>query len=103
MAEITMLSKEEAVKIILEEKCDFLLLISHDLEKKRPIGKERIDKSRGTVLIGNSKTIILNKDEDEEDSFSILSLYTALQKDIFNINPRGIKHDMILVPCDLLE
>lgn len=103
MAEITMLSKEEAVKIILEEKCDFLLLISHDLEKRKPIGKERIDKSKGVVLIGNSKTIILNKDEDEDDSFSMLSLYTAFQKDIFNINHRGVKHDMILVPYNLLK
>ena len=38
-----------------------------------------------------------NKDEEEE-SVSVLSMYTALQKDIFNILPIGKKHDMIIIP-----
>ena len=49
------------------------------------------------LLVYDSKTFILNKDE-EEDSVSVLSIYTAMQKDIFNILPIGKKHDMIIVP-----
>ena len=41
-------------------------------------------------------TFVLNKDE-EEDSVSVLSIYTALQKDIFNILPIGKKYDMIII------
>lgn len=103
MAQLIKLNKEEAAKLLLEDKFDFFLVVSHDLEKDISLGKKRIDRNNGVVLISDSKTIVLNKDNDGIDSFSILSLYTALQKDIFNISPRGVKHDMMLVPYNLLE
>lgn len=103
MAQIIRLDREEAVKLLLEDKCDFFLVVSHDLEKDESLGKRRIDKSKSVVLVSDSKTFVLNKDNEDEDSFSMLSLYTAFQKDIFNIESRGIKHDMMLVPYKLLE
>lgn len=103
MAQLVRLNREEAVKLLLENKCDFFLVVSHDLEKDKSLGKQRIDKSNSIVLVSDSKTFVLNMDNDDKDSFSILSLYTALQKDIFNIESRGIKHDMMLIPYKLLE
>ena len=103
MAQLIKLDKEEAVKLLLEDKCDFFLVVSHDLEEDKPLGKQRIDKSNSIVLVSDSKTFVLNKDNEDTDSFSMLSLYSAFQKDIFNIKPKGIKHDMLLVPCKLLE
>lgn len=100
--EVIKLSPEEARKMIdemkkiIDDDRDCYLVFSHDLEKGLSIGKKKINKKKSKVLIANSKTIVLNKDEEEEDSFSTLSLYTVLQKDIFHIEPRGIKHDMIL-------
>lgn len=103
MAQLIRLNREEAVKLLLEDKCDIFLVVSHDLEKDKPLGKKRIDRNNGIILVSDSKTFVLNKDNEEEDSFSILSLYTALQKDIFNIESRGIKHDMMLIPYKLLK
>lgn len=103
MAQIIKLNREETIKLLLEDKCDFFLVVSHDLERDKSLGKRRIDKNNGIILVGDSKSFVLNKDNEDEDSFSILSLYTALQKDIFNIESRGIKHDMMLIPYKLLE
>ena len=61
------------------------------------LGRKRVNFKNGKKLVYDSKTFILNKDE-EEDSVSVLSMYTAMQKDIFNILPIGKKHDMIIVP-----
>jgi len=103
MAQIIKLNREEVERLLLEDKFDFFLVVSHDLEKGKPLGKRRVDKNSSIVLVSNSKTFVLNKDNEHEDSFSILSLYTALQKDIFNIESRGIKHDMMLIPYNFLE
>ena len=94
------LSAEEA-KQMIDNGCGCYLLLSHDLENGVSLGKSRVNKNKGKVLITNSKTIVLNQDEEEEDSFSTLSLYTAFQKDIFNINRIGRKHDMILFNMDM--
>lgn len=94
--ELVKLSLDDAKKII-DSGCDCYLVLSHDLERDVSLGKRRINKNKSKVLITNSKTIVLNKDEDEEDSFSILSLYSAIQKDIMHIRPLGVKHDMILL------
>lgn len=103
MAQLIKLDREQTVKLLLEGNCDFFLVVSHDLEKDKSLGKRRIDKSNSVILVGDSKTFVLNKDNDDTDSISMLSLYSAFQKDIFNIEPRGIKHDMVLVPYKLLE
>lgn len=103
MAQLIRLNREETIKLLLEDKFDFFLVVSHDLEKDKSLGKRRIDKNNGIILVGDSKSFVLNKDNEEDDTFSILSLYTALQKDIFNIESRGIKHDMLLVPYKLFE
>lgn len=103
MAQLVKLDREQAIKMLLEDKCDFFLVVSHDLEKDKSLGKRRIDKSNSVILVGDSKTFVLNKDNDDTDSISMLSMYSALQRDIFNIEPRGIKHDMLLIPYKLLE
>ena len=99
------ISKEQAIKVMEEnlkilKECsdsDTFLLLSFDLKENKSLGRKRLDLNNGRKLVSNSKTFILNKDE-EEDTVSVLSIYSALQKDIFNILPIGKKHDMIIVP-----
>lgn len=99
------ISKEEAIRVmennlkILKEcsDSDTFLLLSFDLKENKSLGRKRLDLNNGKKLVGSSKTFILNTD-CEKDSVSVLSIYTALQKDIFNIIPIGKKHDMIIVP-----
>ena len=99
------ISKEQAIKVMEEnlkilKECsdsDTFLLLSFDLKENKSLGRKRLDLNNGRELVSNSKTFILNKDE-EEDTVSVLSIYSALQKDIFNILPIGKKHDMIIVP-----
>ena len=99
------ISKEQAIKVMEEnlkilKECsdsDTFLLLSFDLKENKSLGRKRLDLNNGRKLVNNSKTFILNKDE-EEDTVSVLSIYSALQKDIFNILPIGKKHDMIIVP-----
>ena len=99
------ISKEQAIKVmeenlkILKEysDSDTFLLLSFDLKENKSLGRTRLDLNNGRKLVKNSKTFILNTD-NEEDSVSVLSIYTAIQKDILNILPIGKKHDMIIVP-----
>ena len=99
------ISKEQAIKVMEEnlkilKECsdsDTFLLLSFDLKENKSLGRKRLDLNNGRKLVSNSNTFILNKDE-EEDTVSVLSIYSALQKDIFNILPIGKKHDMIIVP-----
>ena len=95
--EIIKLSHDEAIKMI-EGGTECYLVVSHDLEHDKSLGREKLDKRGVRLVIKNSKTIILNKDEDEEDSFSIMSMYSALQRDIFNIVSQGVKRDMMIFP-----
>lgn len=98
------ISREEAIRVMennlkIIKECsdsDTFLLLSYDLEKEKSLGNRRIDFKKGKNLVNKSKTFVLNKDDDE-DSVSILSMYTAWQKDIYNIIPIGNKHDMILI------
>ena len=99
------ISKEQAIKVMEEnlkilKECsdsDTFLLLSFDLKENKSLGRTRLDLNNGRKLVKNSKTFILNTD-NEEDSVSVLSIYTAIQKDILNILPIGKKHDMIIVP-----
>ena len=99
------ISKEQAIKVMEEnleilKECsdsDTFLLLSFDLKENKSLGRSRVDLFHGRKLVSDSKTFVLNKDK-EEDSVSVLSIYTALQKDIFNILPIGKKHDMIIIP-----
>ena len=99
------INKEQAIKVMEEnlkilKKCsdsDTFLLLSFDLKENKSLGRTRLDLNNGRKLVKNSKTFILNTD-NEEDSVSVLSIYTAIQKDILNILPIGKKHDMIIVP-----
>jgi len=105
MAKLVKIDKQEAIRVmennlkILKESrdSDTFLLLSSDLEKETFLGRKRINRNGGIKLIKRSGTIVLNKDSDE-DMVSILSMYTAIQKDIYNIVPIGEKHDMILIP-----
>ena len=99
------ISKEQAIKVMEEnlkilKECsdsDTFLLLSFDLKENKSVGRKRLELNNRRKLVSNAKTSILNKDE-EEDIVSVLSIYSALQKDIFNILPIGKKHDMIIVP-----
>ena len=105
MAKLVKIDKQEAIRVmennlkILKESrdSDTFLLLSSDLEKETFLGRKRMNRNGGIKLIKRSGTIVLNKDSDEE-MVSILSMYTAIQKDIYNIVPIGEKHDMILIP-----
>lgn len=89
---------EENLRIIKEcSDSDTFLVVSSDLERGEFIGSSRLNRNGGIKLIEKSNTYVLNEDIDE-DPISILSMYTVLQNDIFNIIPRGEKHDMIIVP-----
>lgn len=104
MGNIISISREEAIRVmennlkILKEcsDSDTFLLLSYDLENKKTLGRKRLNIKSGKKLLDKSKTFVLNNDE-EEDSVSMLSIYTAIQKDIYNIMPIGEKHDMILI------
>ena len=105
MAKLVKIDKQEAIRVmennlkILKESrdSDTFLLLSSDLEKETFFFFFRMNRNGGIKLIKRSGTIVLNKDSDE-DMVSILSMYTAIQKDIYNIVPIGEKHDMILIP-----
>ena len=56
-----------------------------------------MNRKSGRKLMNQSETFILNED-NEEDSISVLSIYTEKQLDILNIVPIGQKHDMVLIP-----
>lgn len=99
------ISKEQAIKVMEEnlkilKECsdsDTFLLLSFDLKENKSLGRKRMNLCNGRKLVKNSKTFILDTDT-EKDSISVLSIYTAMQKDIFNIIPVGKKHDMIIIP-----
>lgn len=102
---IKKINREEAIKImednlrILKECCDSdtFLVISSDLKERKFVCNRRLNRNSGIKLIEKSKTYVLNEDL-EEDPVSILSMYTVLQNDIFNIIQKGEKHDMIIIP-----
>ena len=106
MEKLIKISRDEAIRIMEEnlktlKECsdtDMFLLLSSDLEKGVFIGRSRVDKNGGIKLIKKSKTFVLNEYNSDHDVVSILSIYTALQKDIYNIIPIGKKHDMIIIP-----
>lgn len=104
MSKLIEVNKNEAIKI-MEKNLEFLkncndadtfLLLSNDLESDKFIGRCRMDRNGGIKLIKKSKTIVLNKDTDL-DSISTLSMYTAMQGDIYNIVPKGQKHEMVII------
>lgn len=105
MAKLTKINRQDAIKVmednlkILKEcnDSDTFLLLSSDLEKETFIGRRRLNRNGGIKLIRRSRTFVLNEDSDK-DTVSILSMYTAIQKDIYNIVPIGEKHDMIIIP-----
>ena len=89
---------EENLKILKEcSDSDTFLLLSFDLKENKSLGRKRMNLKKGRKLVSESKTFLLNKDE-EEDSMSVLSIYSDKQKDIYNIIPIGKKHDMIIIP-----
>lgn len=105
MESMIRINKEDAIKVmennlkVLKEcsDSDTFLLLSYDLKRNKSLGRNRLDSQKGKKLVNDSKTFVLNKDCDE-DAVSILSIYTALQKDIYNIIPVGKKHDMMIIP-----
>lgn len=89
---------EENLRILKEcSDSDTFLLLSFDLKENKSLGRKRMGLKNGEKLVRNSKTFVLNKD-DEEYSISVLSIYSDKQKDIYNIIPIGKKHDMIVIP-----
>lgn len=77
---------------------DTFLLLSYDLKNNIPLDRRRVNRQCGLKIINCCKTFILNEDQ-ELDKVSTLSMYTSMQKDIYNILPIGEKYDMIIIPC----
>jgi len=73
-----------------------VLILSYDLEKAVSIGNQRMNRKEVMNIMKKSNTFVLNIDH-EEDKVSVLSMYTAIQKDVYNILPTGIKRDMIII------
>lgn len=89
---------EENLRVLKEySDSDTFLLLSYSLTNNQSLGRKRLNRKSGKKLMNESKTFVLNEDKDE-DSVSILSIYTEKQLDILNIVPIGQKHDMILFP-----
>lgn len=103
MARLVEINRDEAIKVMernieILKQCnnnDTFLVLSYDLNNGEFIGRKRLNYNGGVKLIRGSKTFILNHDTDE-DPVSVLSMYTEKQLDIFNIIPKGKKHDMLL-------
>ena len=99
------ISKQNAIKLMEQNLVEVrkhynkntFYLLSYDLEKNIFIGDNRLDMKGGMRILNKSKTFILNKDTDEQNAASILSIYTAIQYNIYNIMPIGEKHDMIII------
>lgn len=99
-----LIKKDEAIKVMESnlrkiKECsdsDTFLVLGYDLGINKSFGKRRLNLEEGKKLANNTKTFILNNDLDE-DSVSILSFYSVLQKDIYNIVPKGFKHDILLL------
>lgn len=88
--------QEEALKLIRDEQDKIYPIFLFDLENNIPKGKKRLKASEAKQQIRKAQTVILNMDEGEEDSYSILYLYSMLQSDIFNIKCRGLKSDLVI-------
>lgn len=105
-AKLVRINKKKAIEIMEEnlrllKECsdmDTFLLLSYDLENESFIGRSRLNFDGGIKLTQKTKTFILNKEDMSDDPVSILSIYTHRQKDIYNIEKKGKKHDMIIVP-----
>lgn len=105
MSKLAKISQTQAInvmdnnlkKIKMFLGADTCLLLSYDLDKDMAMQKMRVDRVGGIKIIKGCKTFIFNKDY-EDDEVSVLSMYTELQKDIYNILPIGKKYDMVIVP-----
>lgn len=103
MSKLTSITEIQAIKIMednLRKINEFsgsnkFFLLHYDLEKSISFSKMWVNKEKGLQIIKNCKTFVLNKD-NEEDVVTVLSMYTELQENIYNIYPVGEKYDMII-------
>lgn len=104
MSELIKINRDQAIKVMeanlkkIKEYsgCDTFLLLSYNLETGIPVQNKRLNRTGGMELIKYCKSFILNKDFGSDD-VSVLSMYTSIQNDTYNILPIGEKYDMLII------
>lgn len=103
MVRMIELTEEEAIEYMQENKCNIFLVVAEDMSRDVFLGRKYINKKKGIALIKKSQTVILNEDNENEDSFSLMSLFMDIQSDIFNIVPKGEKHEIVFLEPTILK
>ena len=88
-----LVSKEEFKKIIIEHEQKSFLSLLYDLKQGRQLHKKRVNKEEALAAVDSAKSVILNQDS----TFSIMSLFSALQPSEKEIKLEGTKQDLIIV------
>lgn len=97
MEKYIIVSKEEAIKRILDMPNDTLFMFSFNCEKNGISDEGKyIDKEQGKEIVCKAKTRILSGNQ----YMSQLNLYSAFYPDIYKINPRGIIDTILLGKCE---
>ena len=85
--------KEESKEFIIEHEQKSFLSLLYDLKQGRQLHKKRVNKEEALAAVNSAKSVILNQDS----TFSIVSLFSALQTNEKEIKPEGTKQDLIIV------
>ena len=72
------------------------LTFTNDLEKGVFLGRDLINRAECKDMVNTAESLIVNIDE-EEDSVSVISLYSHKQNDPFNIMMKGKKSDIYML------
>ena len=88
-----LVSIEESKDFIREHEQKLFLSLLYDLGKGRQLHKKRLTKKEALEAVDSAKTAILNQDK----TFSVLSLYSVLQKNEKEIKLEGTEQKLIIV------
>lgn len=94
MGKHILITKEEAIKKIQEMPDDTLFVLTFDFEDGNGVSNngEYIDRPGGEKIIGEAKTRVFSGNQ----YMSQLNLYNVFQKDIKNIEPKGVMKTILL-------
>ncbi|WP_394910537.1 hypothetical protein [uncultured Robinsoniella sp.] len=91
--EYKLMSKEEAIKLLENSKYDTVMIAVQNLEEEDFNSQmKKINKHEGKRLIQESETITSVYD----DFIRQLNLFSKMQRDIYNIKPKGIRKIIML-------
>jgi predicted DNA-binding ArsR family transcriptional regulator len=83
-------------KMIEDSDEEQFLTLGNDLETGVFLGRALINKAECKNMINKAASLVVNIDE-EEDSVSVISLYSHKQNDLFNIKMKGKKSDIYML------